>query len=100
MANMYRIRKMLPTLENIRKELRDSIDFTGSKTTLRRILKEMGFKWKKCELNRNILMERTDIVSWRVSYLHKIKKYRDNSRPIVYMNGTFVNTSHHVPKSL
>ena len=98
-ANIYGIRKIFLSVENIRKELRDSINFTGSKTTLRRILKEMGFKWKKCKPNRKILMERTDIVSWRVSYLQKIKKYRENSRPIVYMDKTFVPTSHHVPKS-
>ena len=44
-------------------------------------------------------MERTDIVSWRVSYLQKIKKYRDDSRPNVYMDETLVHTSHHVTKS-
>ena len=44
-------------------------------------------------------MELTDIVSWRVNFLQNKKKYRENSRNIVYIDKTFLNSSHHVPKS-
>ena len=66
-ANMYGIRKIFPTVEKIRQELKESLTFTGSKSRLRRILKHMGFKWERCEPNRKILMERSDTVSWRVT---------------------------------
>ena len=43
-------------------------------------------------------MERSDIVSSRVTFLQKIKKYRENSKNIVCLDETFVHSSHRVPK--
>ena len=42
-ADMYGIRKIFPTLEKMWTELKETINFTGSKSTLRRVMKDMGF---------------------------------------------------------
>lgn len=44
-------------------------------------------------------MEWTDIVAARIQFLRKIKKYRENGRPIIYTDETFVHSSHTVSKS-
>ena len=63
--NMLVSRKTLPTVNAILNEIRspNSIEFKGKKTVLKVILKEMGFRWRKCTDNRTLLMERSDIVA-------------------------------------
>ena len=73
-ADMYGIGKIFPTLEKIRTELKETVNFTCSRSKLQRVMKDMGFQWKRCEPNRKILMERTGIVFWRVNFLQKSKE--------------------------
>lgn len=63
------------------------------KTTLKRILHEMGFKWKRCGSKRKILIERTDVVDSRCAYLQKIKKLREEGKPIFFLDETWVDTN-------
>ena len=44
-------------------------------------------------------MERTNIVAARIQFLRNIKKYRENGRPIIYTDETFVHSTHTVSKS-
>jgi hypothetical protein len=53
---------------------------------LERTVKSLGFKWRKCQSKRNILIERADIVDWRSRYIVKIKEYRDEGHPIFYID--------------
>ena len=94
-------RKVLPTVKTLRRELRspDSINFKGGRETLRKLLKRMGFTWRKCSSNRKVLMERSDVVAQRINFLRQIKKYRDEGRHIVYRDETYVNGGHTVSKS-
>lgn len=98
--NMLLSRKTLPTVNAILNEIRspNSIEFKGKKTTLKVILKEMGFRWRKCTDNRALLMERTDIVAQRINFLRKIKCFREEGRDIVYTDETYVNAGHTVSK--
>ena len=67
---------------------------------LRKILKELGFKWKKkTQINRELLMERSDIVANRIQFLRQMKKYREQGWTVVYTDETYVHTSHTVPKT-
>ncbi|XP_045495714.1 uncharacterized protein LOC123694347 [Colias croceus] len=53
----------LPTVNKLRLELLEDIDFKGSNTTLRRILKEKGFRLNKpCETKENTSMESSNTV--------------------------------------
>ena len=47
--------------------------------------KSVGFMWRKCQLKREILVERADIVTWRSRHLKEVQKYRDNGPLVFYM---------------
>ena len=94
-------RKVLPTVKTVLSELRtpESINYNGGRETLRKLLKEMGFTWRKCSGIRKIIRERTDNVAQRINFLRRIKTFREEGRHIVYTDGTFVNAGHTVSKS-
>ena len=56
--NMLVSRKTLPTVNAILNEIRspNSIELNGKKTVLKVIIKEMGFRWRKCTDNRTLLI--------------------------------------------
>jgi len=56
-------------------------------------LRNLNFKYKKCNDGRKFLMERNDIVCSRVKFLRKINEFRRNkdTRPIVYLDKTWIN---------
>jgi hypothetical protein len=43
-------------------------------------------------------MERTDVTIHRIRYLRAMKKFRDEGRPIVFVDKTDIHSSHSVPK--
>ena len=96
---MYEKRQVLPTLENIRNELREAVGYTGSKKYLSKTLKMMGFQYKRCKTDRKILMERPDVVAHRIRFLRHIKKLRDAGYTIVYTDETYIHSSHSVTKA-
>ena len=57
-ASMYSLNNVLPTLDYIRTELKQSIGYTGSKGRLRKDLLHMKFACTRCGLNQKVLMER------------------------------------------
>lgn len=67
------------------------------KTTLWKILKENGFCFEKRH-KKSLLLERNDIILWRHSYLRKIKQFRKQNRPIVFLDETWVNVGHTASK--
>ncbi|XP_008185315.1 uncharacterized protein LOC103310046 [Acyrthosiphon pisum] len=63
---------------------------TIPRTSLQRILKELGFEYTK--RNRNsALTERGDIVVWRQKYILDIRRYRNEGRTIYFLDETWVN---------
>ncbi|KAM7314670.1 hypothetical protein ISCGN_004454 [Ixodes scapularis] len=61
-----------------------------SRTTLWRALVDLGFTFIK--RNRDsLLMERTDLVLWRSTYLRAIRKHGLDDRTIYYLDETWVN---------
>ena len=59
-TSMYSLQKVLPTLDNIRTELKQSIGYTGSKGRLRKDLLHTKFAYTRCGVNQNVLMERQE----------------------------------------
>ncbi|XP_068619729.1 uncharacterized protein [Battus philenor] len=84
----------LPTLNSLKLKLLEAIDFRGSEKTLRRILRQMGFRFKKMEDNRRVLMEKYDVRLKRIEYLDKIRNYRTAGKNIIYMDESYINTSY------
>ncbi|KAL4120900.1 hypothetical protein QTP88_013509 [Uroleucon formosanum] len=85
-----------PTSAKILVELREKLNYRGSKSSVKIILKQLNFKYKKCNDGRKFLMERSDIVTARVKFLRKMNEFRRNgdTRPVVYLDETWVNQNH------
>jgi transposase len=71
--DFYLVKKQVLTCPKLVVALKQKISFPWLMHTLRRILKEMGFKWKKCQSFRKVLVERPHIVDWRCRYLRAIR---------------------------
>lgn len=97
--NFYINDKTVPTVSKLLPKLKDAINFNGGSTSLKIILRDMGFKWKKTRNNKAVLQERHDIREQRVSYLRAIKKYREEGRPLIYEDETYIHSTHTRPKN-
>ena len=93
-ASMYSLKKVLPTLDYIRAELKQSIGYTGSKGRLRKDLLHTKSAYTRCGVNQKLLMERQDVVLSRIRYLRLVRELREAG----YIDETYVHTSHAVPK--
>lgn len=96
--NFHITNKTLPTVEKLRTKLRSDINFKGSERSLRRIIKNLGFKWRSTENNRKVLIEKSNIRLQRINYLQKIEEYRRENRPIIYSDETYVHATHTTSK--
>ena len=87
--------KEFPTLSTILQACKDHIpDFPAvSRSTLWRLLCEMGFKYKK-RSGKRCVHERADNVVKRRNFLRDIRQLREEGRPIVYLDETWVNQHH------
>lgn len=88
-----------PTLKAMKRVLKERINFTGSVFSLRTIIRSLGFRWKKTQTNRKVLIEKSDIRSARVKYLRQVRLHRQEKRPIVYMDETYFHSSSSTDKS-
>ncbi|KAL0859836.1 hypothetical protein ABMA27_010176 [Loxostege sticticalis] len=95
----YIVKKQIPTLRSLLSELRESINFTGCRETLRRILLSNGFEFKKNKDERSILIERYDIAAWRHRFLRTIDAKRREGKEIVYLDETYVHQNYKSKKS-
>ena len=82
-AKIYCLKKVLPTLDNIKIELKQSFGYTGSKGRLRKDLHHMKFTYTRCGVNQKVLMERQDVVLSRIRYLHMVRKLREAGNTVV-----------------
>lgn len=62
-----------------------------SRPTIFKMLKNIGFKYKKTRDNRKLLTEKSDIASLRAKYLRSILKMRAEGRNIVYVDETYLH---------
>jgi len=71
---------------------------TFKRSTFYELLKSLNFEYVK--KNRDsVLLERNDIVCWRRRYLQQIKYYRQQGRPIYFLDETWVNVGETTRKS-
>ncbi|KAL3278355.1 hypothetical protein HHI36_013685 [Cryptolaemus montrouzieri] len=84
-------RNELPTIDKILNEVNSDVDLPNFKrTTFRKILKKMDFRFQKRGRN-GLLLEKEEIVLWRRDYLRQIKNYLEENRKIYYLDETWVN---------
>jgi len=97
--NFHFEHKRLPTTELLLDQLKDRIDFKGGKSSLRSILKTLGFTWRRTQNNRKLLIEHEDIREKRITFLRQIKRFREQGRPIIYLDETYIHSNHHASLS-
>lgn len=101
-ASIYDVRKEVPTLNKIIASAKAELNYKGSKTTLRKILKEkLGFKFKKCRQNRMVLIERDNIKAWRVKYLRRLRQndaMGAEKKKVIYMDESWIHAHYTVSK--
>ena len=90
----YTVRKQLPTLSNMHVALQADINFPGGKSTLRKILRQMGFRFRKTTTNRKVLVERTSVVSQRLQFYRRRKELLEAGFKLVYIDETWIDTAY------
>lgn len=97
--NFYVQQKTVPTVKKLLTVLKESINFKGGQSSLNKILKNLGFRWIKTKTNRSILIEKHEVKSLRTLYLTTLQQYRQDNRPIIYTDETYIHSTHTVPKN-
>ena len=92
----YREKKN-PTLDMLLVAAREKGIFTGECTTLRNILRKMGFKHKRVN-DKWYIYEQAHIIVQRHEYLRRLRRNRREPRPVVYLDETWVNARDGVEK--
>jgi transposase len=98
--NFHVTERKIPTLKNIHKKFCEDIRYQDTMETLLKEIHKLGLRWRKFKNNRKILMENHDIRHARVKFLRKIRSFREEGRPIVYMDENYINSSHTHQKGL
>ena len=91
--SFYANEKQVPTIRKLLPVVKDKIGFPWGETSLLRVIKHMGFKWKKCQNKRKVLIENPRILEWRHDYLIKIRDLRRSGRNIIYLDETWVDNN-------
>lgn len=82
-------------LERVKEQMTDpetgETMFPYGETCLRKILHQIGFRYRKTPDKNPLLMERAEIVLQRNTYLRKARKYRNEGRKFVFLDETWFN---------
>uniref|UniRef100_A0A1X7VIQ7 Tc1-like transposase DDE domain-containing protein n=1 Tax=Amphimedon queenslandica TaxID=400682 RepID=A0A1X7VIQ7_AMPQE len=68
----------------------DDSTFNEGKTLLKRLLHDIGLKYRMVD-NRHYYYEQPHIIKQRKSYLCKIRQNRANNKPVVFLDETWAN---------
>ncbi|XP_077535932.1 uncharacterized protein LOC144148233 [Haemaphysalis longicornis] len=95
-VHQYLIRNEAPTAEKILNDMTSDPDMWLPKLsfrTMRRLLNDIGFAFRKRKRN-SALLERDDIIVWRRKYLRTLREMRKQERTINYLAETWFNAWH------
>ena len=96
---MFRHREY-PTVEKAFVLCKEELpDFPAmGKTTFWKLLRSIGFRYVKTKGCMKTMMERNDIVAWRHRFLREMQEIREDGRPVVVLDETWVNSHHTVSR--
>ncbi|KAG8235850.1 hypothetical protein J437_LFUL015780 [Ladona fulva] len=86
-----------PTLRALLPIVREKTSFEGKISSLRILLGKIGFRWGKTNSDKSVLCERLDIRLKRIEFLRSINRFREEGRPIIYTDETYIHSSHTTP---
>lgn len=81
-------------MKDLTRKANNHLDKKLSVSTMTKLVKKLGFRWRKTEDNRKLLMERDDIRRKRIEYIRAVRKYQSEKRPIFYTDETYIHASH------
>lgn len=95
---MYK-ENIMPSVRILHHRLQtDNCEIECSVSSLHRVLRKIGFVYKKID-KRSVLLESKRMCELRHQFLVKIKQYRLENRPIVYLDETWYDSHDTVSKS-
>jgi hypothetical protein len=94
--DFYKTEKQAPTTAALKKKLHELTGFNRSLPSLRSILKNMGFRWRTTKSNIKLLTEKNDVREKRISFLRDISSFRREGKYVIYMDETYILSSHTV----
>ncbi|XP_072375767.1 uncharacterized protein [Diabrotica undecimpunctata] len=97
--DFHRTENCRVTVNKLKNKIERDLDIKVSEASLRRILRNMNFRWRRARDNRKLLVEKAEIRTWKIKYLRLIKHYRNENRPIVYLDETYVHSGHTLSKT-
>lgn len=81
----------IPTISKVLIAINEDTTLPNFKrSSFQNILKDLQFVYTK-KFRNSTLLEKNDIVNWRRRYLERIRHYRQQNRPIYYLDETWVN---------
>ena len=92
-------RKEYPTLDSLQKKLLDKQVIYGGRSTLHKIIREMGFRYKKRADGKLYVYEQPRVTQQRHDYLRSLRKNRNDKQPVVFLDETWLN-SHAAPERI
>ena len=88
-----------PTLKKVKQKIDEDETMPAmSITTLQRLFRKIGFRFRK-RSRRSLLIERNDLIEWRHRYLREIRQFRLEGRPIFYLDETWTFAGMSTPKA-
>ena len=74
--------KKYPTMDSLLSAVKEKGIFSGERTTLWRVMRKMGFKYKKVN-DKRYIYEQPRIIVWRHEYLRRLRRNRREGRPVI-----------------
>lgn len=81
-------------MKRLRQKLILEMNFKGSISSLRTIVRNLGFKFTKTRDDRAILKEQPKTVASRAHYLRLLAQYRSENKYISYVDETYLHATH------
>ena len=83
-------RREYPTLEKLLQVLKEKELFDGGRISLWKLLRKMGFRYKKVN-DKRYVYEQPRIIQQRHQFLRRMRRNRREGRPVVYTDETWAN---------
>lgn len=86
--------KLYVTIRTLKSFLAKNHDFNISKVSLWRLVRSLGFTFKKTKTSKEFICESKPMVALRGKYLRKLKELRESNVDIFYLDESYINAHH------
>ena len=87
------LNKDYPTLDSVLRKARSTGVFDSGRTTLSKLLKSMGFRYKKREDGKKYIYKQPRVIEQHHQYLRRMRHNREERRPEVFLDERWTSCS-------